>query len=54
MLIANVVLSVVRQKPVRTFNEHKKEVCSVDWCQNSTDDFLLSASWDCSVKIVSE
>ncbi|KAL4122272.1 hypothetical protein QTP88_014637 [Uroleucon formosanum] len=39
------------QKPVRTFNEHKKEVCSVDWCQNSVDDFLLSASWDCSVKL---
>ncbi|XP_027843531.2 peroxisomal targeting signal 2 receptor isoform X1 [Aphis gossypii] len=39
------------QKPVRTFNEHKKEVCGVDWCQNSIDDFLLSASWDCSVKL---
>eukprot|EP00102_Acyrthosiphon_pisum_P024118 XP_016661328.1 PREDICTED: peroxisomal targeting signal 2 receptor isoform X1 [Acyrthosiphon pisum] len=42
---------VINNKPVRTFNEHKKEVCSVDWCQNSVDDFLLSASWDCSVKL---
>lgn len=43
-----------QQKPVKIFREHKKEVCSVDWCQNSTDDFILSASWDCSVKLVCE
>lgn len=41
-----------QQKPVAIYNEHKKEVCSVDWCQNTIDDFLLSASWDCSVKLV--
>ncbi|XP_050431875.1 peroxisomal targeting signal 2 receptor [Adelges cooleyi] len=39
------------QKPVRTFNEHTKEVCSVDWCQSSVDDFILSSSWDCTVKL---
>ncbi|XP_025418902.1 peroxisomal targeting signal 2 receptor isoform X2 [Sipha flava] len=39
------------QEPVRIFREHKKEVCSIDWCQNSIDDFILSASWDCSVKL---
>ncbi|XP_050540719.1 peroxisomal targeting signal 2 receptor [Daktulosphaira vitifoliae] len=39
------------QKPLRTFTEHTKEVCSVDWCQNPVDDFILSSSWDSSVKL---
>nr|CAD7396648.1 unnamed protein product [Timema poppensis] len=35
----------------QTFKEHKKEVYSVDWSQTRQEQFVLSASWDCSVKL---
>lgn len=38
--------------PPRTLREHKKEVYSVDWSQTRQEQLVLSASWDCSVKLV--
>ncbi|XP_066991221.1 peroxisomal targeting signal 2 receptor [Anabrus simplex] len=39
------------QLPPQTFREHKKEVYSVDWSQSRQEQLVLSASWDCSVKL---
>ncbi|XP_046664428.1 peroxisomal targeting signal 2 receptor [Homalodisca vitripennis] len=39
------------QLPPQTLREHKKEVYSVDWSQTRQEQFILSASWDCSVKL---
>lgn len=43
----------VLDKPrmVQTFSEHKNEVYSVDWSKTRQEQFILSASWDCSIKI---
>ncbi|KAF4524740.1 hypothetical protein B566_EDAN013808 [Ephemera danica] len=38
--------------PPQTFREHKKEVYSVDWSQTRQEQLILSASWDCTVKLV--
>lgn len=35
-----------------TLREHKKEVYSVDWSKTRQEQFVLSASWDCTVKLV--
>ncbi|PNF21667.1 Peroxisomal targeting signal 2 receptor [Cryptotermes secundus] len=42
---------VCLQLPPQTFREHKKEVYSVDWSQTRQEQFVLSASWDCSTKL---
>lgn len=34
-----------------TLREHKKEVYSVDWSRTRQEQLVLSASWDCSVKL---
>lgn len=34
-----------------SLREHKKEVYSVDWSRTRREQRLLSASWDCSVKL---
>ncbi|XP_075233094.1 peroxisomal biogenesis factor 7 [Lycorma delicatula] len=39
------------QVPQQTLREHKKEVYSVDWSQTRQEQFILSASWDCTVKL---
>lgn len=39
----------VSKAPFCCYNEHKKEVYSVDWSR--TSQLLLSASWDCSIKL---
>lgn len=35
-----------------SLREHKKEVYSVDWSRTRQEQHILSASWDCSVKLV--
>lgn len=35
-----------------TLREHKKEVYSVDWSRTRQEQLVLSASWDCTVKLV--
>lgn len=35
-----------------SLREHKKEVYSVDWTRTRQEQHILSASWDCSVKLV--
>lgn len=42
------------QLPPQVYNEHKKEVYSVDWSKTRQEQLVLSASWDCTVKLVSE
>ncbi|KAL1139094.1 hypothetical protein AAG570_009155 [Ranatra chinensis] len=37
--------------PVKALKEHKKEVYSVDWSQTRQEQLVLSASWDCTVKL---
>lgn len=39
--------------PINFYREHKKEVYSVDWSRTRQEQLMLSASWDCSVKLVS-
>lgn len=40
------------QAPAKILKEHKKEVYSVDWSQTRQEQHVLSASWDCSIKLV--
>lgn len=37
--------------PVQVLKEHRKEVYSVDWSRTRRAHHVLSASWDCSVKL---
>lgn len=37
--------------PAKILKEHKKEVYSVDWSQTRQEQHVLSASWDCSIKL---
>ncbi|CAH1374715.1 hypothetical protein MTP99_016033 [Tenebrio molitor] len=37
--------------PPVTFWEHKKEVYSLDWSRTRQEQLILSASWDCSIKL---
>lgn len=37
--------------PYCYYNEHKKEVYSIDWSRTRDGQLLLSASWDCSIKL---
>lgn len=37
--------------PSATLSEHKKEVYSVDWSRTRQEQFILSASWDCTIKL---
>ncbi|XP_073992365.1 peroxisomal biogenesis factor 7 isoform X2 [Rhodnius prolixus] len=39
------------QNPAQTLKEHKKEIYSVDWSQTRQEQFILSASWDCTIKL---
>lgn len=41
----------VPNRPPRVLREHKKEVYSVDWSRTRTEHLILSASWDCTVKL---
>lgn len=38
-------------KPKSIYNEHTKEVCSIDWCSTAQNPTFLSSSWDCSIKL---
>ncbi|XP_026473457.1 peroxisomal targeting signal 2 receptor [Ctenocephalides felis] len=37
--------------PHSVYKEHKKEVYSVDWSRTRQEQHMLSASWDCTVKL---
>lgn len=37
--------------PQMIYKEHRKEVYSIDWVSVRSDNFILSASWDCSIKV---
>lgn len=37
--------------PQMIYKEHRKEVYSIDWVSVRSDNFVLSASWDCSIKL---
>ncbi|BES93215.1 unnamed protein product [Nesidiocoris tenuis] len=37
--------------PAKTMKEHKKEIYSVDWSQTRQEQLVLSASWDCTIKL---
>lgn len=39
------------RSPKRCYVEHTKEVYSVDWSKARHDQLMLSASWDCSIKL---
>lgn len=38
--------------PIRKWHEHAREVFSVDW-NNIQKELFCTASWDCSIKVVS-
>lgn len=37
--------------PKKIYQEHTKEVYSVDWCKTRREQLMLSASWDCTIKL---
>lgn len=37
--------------PQMIYKEHRKEVYSIDWLSVRSDNFILSASWDLSIKL---
>lgn len=37
--------------PQMIYKEHRKEVYSIDWLSVRSDNFILSASWDCTIKL---
>lgn len=37
--------------PKMCYQEHTKEVYSVDWSKARQEQLMLSASWDCSIKL---
>jgi peroxin-7 len=37
--------------PQMIYKEHKKEVYSIDWLSVRSENFILSASWDMSIKL---
>lgn len=37
--------------PQMIFKEHRKEVYSIDWVSVRSDNFILSASWDTTIKL---
>lgn len=39
------------QEPISVLHEHNKIVCSLDWNQTRAEQYLLSASWDQTVKV---
>lgn len=39
------------QTPAKILKEHKKEIYSVDWSQTRQEQHILSASWDCTIKL---
>lgn len=40
-----------RNVPECCYQEHTKEVYSVDWCKNRQEQLILSASWDSTIKL---
>jgi peroxin-7 len=38
-------------QPQMLYNEHEKEIYSVDWCKTRQKQQFLSASWDCTLKL---
>jgi len=40
------------QIPTQIWKEHSKEVCCLDWNQTRGQQFVLSASWDQTIKLV--
>ncbi|CRK96107.1 CLUMA_CG009542, isoform A [Clunio marinus] len=43
--------SPLNNLPQMIYKEHRKEVYSIDWVSVRSDNFILSASWDCTIKI---
>ncbi|XP_067126139.1 peroxisomal targeting signal 2 receptor-like [Centruroides vittatus] len=39
------------KEPVAVLHEHEKIVCSLDWSQTRAEQYLLSSSWDKTVKV---
>ncbi|XP_052811968.1 peroxisomal targeting signal 2 receptor-like [Mya arenaria] len=37
--------------PLKAFKEHSKEVSSVDWSPTRAENFILTASWDSTIKL---
>jgi peroxin-7 len=44
-------LSNNNSQPQMVYNEHEKEIYSVDWCKTRLKQQFLSASWDCTLKL---
>jgi len=43
--------SPLKNLPQMIYKEHRKEVYSIDWINVRSDNFILSASWDTSIKL---
>lgn len=37
--------------PQMIYKEHKKEIYSIDWSRTRREQFVLTASWDCTIKL---